>query len=510
MMTTSKTHSVLSVKDFGAIAEAAVELRPLTVFVGPSNTGKSYLAILIYALHQFFGGRQSNRMWGKRPFYGFPRGLSSKASRKALEAALPWAEQEYEAMRTARAKTEASIEFPEELAKLVRSILQDVSESGPLFDAEITRCFGVQKASSLIRSRGKAAKIVIRRDHIGDMMYDQPLEYEFTVERDGCRLAAKINDDIPLRFEGNHRRHYEYLLHTIMGLQVNDSRVHGNILIAEMADLALPYLVGPISRPIHYLPANRTGIMHAHRVVVSSLLGRASRAGLTAESPLPTLSGVLTDFLDHIVELGESRLREGPNTKLAQRLETEILHGAVQIQSSVVGYPSFNYRPSAWKRGMLPLMTTSSMVSELAPVVLYLRYFVRKGDILIIEEPESHLHPAIQVSFTRLLATMVKSGIRVIITTHSEWVLETLANLVRLSDVKKSNRKRILDEDLALTSNQVGAWLFSSRKRPRGSVVKEIPLDTESGTFPAEFAEVTEGIYNEWASIVNSVEDAKR
>lgn len=45
----------LSVKDFGPIAEAAIDLRPFTVFVGASNTGKSYLAILLYALHQFFG-----------------------------------------------------------------------------------------------------------------------------------------------------------------------------------------------------------------------------------------------------------------------------------------------------------------------------------------------------------------------------------------------------------------------------------------------------------------------
>ena len=44
----------LSVRDFGPIARADVDLRPMTVFVGPSNTGKSYLAILIYALHRFF------------------------------------------------------------------------------------------------------------------------------------------------------------------------------------------------------------------------------------------------------------------------------------------------------------------------------------------------------------------------------------------------------------------------------------------------------------------------
>ena len=44
----------LEVANFGPIVEAKIDLRPLTVFVGPSNTGKSYLAILIYALHRFF------------------------------------------------------------------------------------------------------------------------------------------------------------------------------------------------------------------------------------------------------------------------------------------------------------------------------------------------------------------------------------------------------------------------------------------------------------------------
>ena len=39
----------IEVTDFGPIAKAKLDLRPLTVFVGPSNTGKSYLAMLIYA-----------------------------------------------------------------------------------------------------------------------------------------------------------------------------------------------------------------------------------------------------------------------------------------------------------------------------------------------------------------------------------------------------------------------------------------------------------------------------
>lgn len=44
----------LEVQDFGPVAQASVQLRPLTVFVGPSNTGKTYLALLIYALHYVF------------------------------------------------------------------------------------------------------------------------------------------------------------------------------------------------------------------------------------------------------------------------------------------------------------------------------------------------------------------------------------------------------------------------------------------------------------------------
>ena len=46
----------VDVENFGPIAKARVDVRPLTVFVGPSNTGKSYLAVLLYALHQCLGG----------------------------------------------------------------------------------------------------------------------------------------------------------------------------------------------------------------------------------------------------------------------------------------------------------------------------------------------------------------------------------------------------------------------------------------------------------------------
>ena len=40
----------ISVKNFGPIAVGSVDLKPLTIFVGPSNTGKSYMATAVHAV----------------------------------------------------------------------------------------------------------------------------------------------------------------------------------------------------------------------------------------------------------------------------------------------------------------------------------------------------------------------------------------------------------------------------------------------------------------------------
>lgn len=149
------------------------------------------------------------------------------------------------------------------------------------------------------------------------------------------------------------------------------------------------------------------------------------------------------------------------------------------------------------------------MVSELAPVVLYLRHVVRPGDVLIIEEPEAHLHPAMQVEFTRQLAAAVRAGVRVIVTTHSEWILEELANLVRTSGLSEAERKDI-SGGIALESDEVGAWLFQPKKRPKGSVVRKISLDEESGTSAAGYDDVAAALHNRWADIESRLEARRR
>ena len=133
------------------------------------------------------------------------------------------------------------------------------------------------------------------------------------------------------------------------------------------------------------------------------------------------------------------------------------------------------------------------MVSELAPVVHYLRQFAAPGDMLIVEEPESHLHPARQVDFVRLLAELVVAGVRVLLTTHSEWVLEELANIVERSKIPAQHLGE--SDRVALPEDQVGAWLFESS--PDGSAVKRIDVN-ESGLYPCGFREVGKQLEEDW------------
>ena len=149
------------------------------------------------------------------------------------------------------------------------------------------------------------------------------------------------------------------------------------------------------------------------------------------------------------------------------------------------------------------------MVTELTPVVLYLRYLVSPGDMLIIEEPEAHLHPGMQTVLAREIARLIHSGVRVIMTTHSEWFLEQIGNLVRLSSLPENRREGIEGADVALRPQDVGAWLFKPRLRPKGSVVEEVVLDPETGLFPADYERVSETLYNDSAEIFNRLQESR-
>ena len=524
----------LDVEDFGPIAKASVDLRPLTVFIGPSNTGKSYLATLVYSLHQCFHvDEYDSHKRNYRYIYDLLDSVvesllnSDEKDSNMLDDFRDWMLSKSDAdsganidsrgESTVISRTESNINPSVSriaLPKSVESYLRSVFESSGRHDfhseRRIGRCFGVDNLGQLVRrlSTGTVANIRCSIPRTNDLGM---FRYELNLQDDGAELSCKFDQ-------------YESLSSDIRELSDPDGSQSNRIvlapwkrvaredvvfLLAQLIEDLFMWFLRPLHRESYYLPASRTGVIHSHKVVVGALVQSATTSGRRVDAGIPVLSGVLGDFLNQLLEMDGndvqfgSRGRDrspGGSEALAAGLERGVLKGVVQMQDVGSGYPRFDFLPDGWSEA-LPLIHASSMVSELAPVVLYLRHLVRPGDVLIIEEPESHLHPGMQVEFTRQIAGLIRGGIRVIVTTHSEWVLQELANLVRASDLSEAERAVIAGGDVALDPDQVGAWLFKPDANLGGSTVSPILLDEESGLYPTDFEDVAVAMHNEWAEI---------
>lgn len=383
----------IMVQHFGPIEKAEITLRPLTIFVGESNTGKTYLSTLIFALHRAFG-RQRNGTH--------------------LE----------------------------------------------VFTAELKRCFGVASVPELIRLSSNSC--------------------------DKMKIA--------LRCSGN-----------VFHLYASESE----IMSEEEAPAALGFCAEKGQSCAYYLPAGRRGIMQAHEAMAT--------AGQKQILPMAD-SGILTDFLKPLVGYQEGNGGASPMQRIAAALEAEVLRGVIereqgwrgtgprpteQVPDAVaMGSLEFQYRPRQAVRG-LRLSQASSMVSELAPLVLFLRSVVRPGDLLIIEEPEAHLHPAAQSQLAFTFARLVRAGVRVVVTTHSDCFLQQIGNLIREGELAGLGEK-VGEPQGFLKKREVGVWLFQ-----KGCPVKEIKYNRVDGIEPPEYLDVAEELYNRAAGLQNRLEETK-
>ncbi len=488
----------------------------MTVFVGPSNTGKSYLAILIYALHRFFSGN-----YGGRRRLGVASHVSIRRSNlrhqedpthEDITELARWLDGLASSREGGGPSDRFGSRLPDVVASMVLPILRDVGSSEEVTD-EILRSFGVADTNKLIRHRSRRGlEVALKQQGPADSQPMGSFMHTLTMNRSASEFKSSIPDDSSLYIKGiDDLGSYAFDFSSPMRSDLasrdrDEQRRAATYLVRRISDSVVSYSVGPLSSVAHYLPADRTGIMHAHLVAVASVIERSPYTALRRDNPLPELSGVLADFLTQLVRLGGLRRGTKAGMSLAAGLQEKVINGVIHVEDSITGYPEFYYQPEGWKEN-LPLMNTSSMVSELAPVVLYLRHIVRPSEVLIIEEPESHLHPAMQVEFIRHLVAAVRAGIRIMITTHSEWVLDELTNLVRLWDLPKSRRKEFEGADFAFNPDKLGVWLFKPMKSPKGSVVEEIPFDEDFGGFRSGFDDVAMGTYNDYAAISNRIKE---
>ena len=467
----------VNVQNFGPIEKAEIDLRPLTVFVGESNTGKTYLAALIYALHQHFEGIPQPPWADSVPSYS---NLVYRSRHRFSRSRQKEIEQEMLAVLEKLSAAERPFKFsdlPKQLRLRSKVRLADQED----FADELKRCFDLESVSKLIRFTGcqdNEMKVSLQVSE-GDQIC-----WDFEAWNVGSEFATggHINPNIVLSSVSNEAVSQETL-------DVEDLI---DLLLARQGETGDSY----------YLPAARSGIMQSRDVLAIALIKRATRIGLDRLG-VSTFSGMIADFLEQIVNYKERKKPSNRISRVAEQLETELLEGKIEVKRSTPeAYPEFLYRPNQSKDG-LRMSHSSAMVSELAPLVLFLRGIVEPGDLLIIEEPEAHLHPAAQTKIAQTLARLVRAGVRVVITTHSNWLLQQIGNLIREGELRKQGESTSESADW-LKKEEVGAWWFHKDKP-----VTELLFDPVEGIEPEDYLDIAEDLYNRSAGLQNRLEKTK-
>ena len=453
----------MQISNFGPIKKGAIALRPLTVFIGPSNTGKSYAAMLAHSIVSSVRGTA--------------RRHSAAIGMPSQKAALDRLSRDMRSMLLALEPEEATKCPPAMAARIARMCrhglcarLEREIESNFASPLRGMARHGAGRFSVALESGGRrvmaygGGRMALGSTPKIDIVF-QPTE-----AGDGAaHLSVADSGDKAI-----HCRVSRGLISSEIGL-IMSQRLYG--LIEEKM---LPRMIPGLPAAGFYLPAARTGILQAHRTISSAIVKGAPYGG-AEDVQVPRLSGVASDLVSSIIDMHPVR---GPYFDIGSRMESDMFGGHVGLRhSDRHAFPEIIYRQPG---GDVPVHRASSTVSELAPLALFLKHRIARGGMLVVEEPEAHLHPGSQLRLAGHMVRLVRGGINVMITTHSATLFEAIGQYLEASAMPPEGRKRALGaDDLYVRADEIAPHLFSPGRG--GSTAERIAASARDGVSQDEF-----------------------
>lgn len=222
---------------------------------------------------------------------------------------------------------------------------------------------------------------------------------------------------------------------------------------------------------IYFFPAERTAInllakeVFRHKAATMDEISQQLLAEDDLETVIksvhknhliPRYPLAISDYLSFINDLAYLTQNESNFTEFATEIE-QLLQGKIWVSD----YGDIKFTPQNSQQ-ILELHISSSLVKSLSGLVLYFKHIAQSGDIIMIDEPELNLHPDSQRVVTRILAKAVNKGFKVILSTHSDYIIKEFNNLIMLNQASETEIKELgYDKEAALNNKKVGAYLFS-------------------------------------------------
>lgn len=431
----------IRIKNLGAIEEGIIDLsKKLTVFCGPNGTGKTYMAYLIYSI------TKANIPIGI--------GVNSTLANELID----------------KKKITIPINFPQ-IEDYREKIIQDVSTS---FD----RLFGLGYED---------AKMFFKEVEITNIQKNEEFQEQLT--KDSFKSNFTIgNTKVIISKESNS---------TDFVLEIEEASISKESLEALNFFLFNEYLSFLANYPISsscIFPVERNSIYtfskelslsrneaidHLHAVSNNKKLSTFDLYfKRTTRYPMPIRDGlVIAEDLANIKKTKSSYFF------FAEQIESELLHGKVIITND----GEIQFKSEKAPKKQLPIHLTASIIKTLSSLVVFLKHLAKENDLIIIDEPEINLHPDNQIILTKLFARLINNGFRLLISTHSDYIVRELNNLIMLSsnknEIKKSSERFGYKQDEKIKKSEIGVYYFDypKKKKKNKQIVVECLDITESG-----------------------------
>ena len=478
------------VRNLGPIAAGTVQLHPLTILIGKNNTGKTYMAQAIYAA--------------------------------------------YKALERANGPVEPLITINESEDLLARLHTAETANLDALHGSLL------HKAEDWMHSRlnqvgdhlSNRLAVYFDLDDLDDLKRwnsSEPLSISVAVTRtkDDSNPLFGIDPDsvssvsLPRVTARDFQHSYISDLLSELITDLNEERMsrHGKTIGRRASSLLAEFLwdehllpsVG-LGGEAHYLPAGRSGLLEAWTDVVRLRLEQDREGLALAGRETAALGGIALDFLLELQELispSRSRYarlrRRRPKRKPLPEVDTaatyleQLIGGDVGLARGRERVPSLTYKQGSKS---IPVQRASSMVAELAPLLSWINHLLKPGDLLLIDEPEAHMHPEAILAVAQSLVALSQSGVKVLCTTHSSEFLHKVSNCMlraaQMNPAPTPDTPKIRAEDL-------GVYRFERSSQSSGTVIVPVEIDPDWGIPEDEHVAVAEHLADETAELVDNL-----
>lgn len=375
-------------EQLGGIDKGTVELGELTVICGPNNMGKTYISYTIYGLLRHF------KQW-----------IDLSVSRDRL----------------AQLRDEGTLlleltDYQKKLANYLKSASSEFSENLPRYFNVLEDFFNGAKA---------------------EFSHDQ-LVLDLTNE---FKRSVSFGKSEQLSF---YKAANETML-SVTFQTINGGLVHNRILDEVISDSIVDCLFSDLLPRPFVVTSERTGIALFYKeldISKNAILEHISSSDKV--NPLELLNSMRSRYA-HPIQDNINVVRDYENIckrkSFIREEADEYKHIRDALQDLMGGaYKSVNkqvmYIPKK-ERGRekiaIPVYVASSSIKSLFLIDLYINSLAEKNGMLIIDEPELNLHPDNQRKMAGLIARLVNSGVKVLVTTHSDYLIRELNNRVMLN-----------------------------------------------------------------------------